>query len=58
MIVTQPDLHTFMNYSERVMVEALNAIVTAAAAMLARNSHVPESDVTFVLNGLAELAMM
>lgn len=40
------------------MVEALNAIVTAAATMLTRNLNVPETDVTFVLNGLAELAMM
>lgn len=51
-------MHTFLTYSERVMVEALNAIVSAGATMLARNANVPESDVTFVLNGLAELAMM
>lgn len=55
---TQSDLALFRDFTECIMVEAMNAVVSAAATTLARDITVPESDITFVLNGLVELVLL
>lgn len=55
-MVTQTDVRFFMSYTERVLIEALNAVVTSAANMLTKSADILESDMTFVLSELAKLA--
>lgn len=52
------ELRVFWDYAERVVIEAMNSIVTAAATTLAMDMMVPESDITFVLNGLADSVLI
>jgi hypothetical protein len=47
-----------VQYVERVLIEAIHSLVTAAASTIASDEKVPESDITFVLTGLTECVLL